>query len=77
MKFRPEHIVALTALALIFSGIGCQLVAWHWSIPVLRAISKWLFIGGFATAFLPLALLFIVLGWEKIKNFGRGNQNCR
>jgi hypothetical protein len=65
MKIKPEYIVAGTALGLLLTSLLCQLAAKHWQVPILQTGSKWLFIGGIVTAFLPLILLLIVLGWEK------------
>lgn len=65
MKIRPEHIVAGTALGMLFNSLLCQLVAKHWHIPNLLSASKWFFVAGITAAFLPLLILLIIVGWEK------------
>ena len=67
MKIRPEHIIAITSLVLVFLGFACQLASSHWGIHYLHLAALPLLIGGIAVAFLPLVVALIFIGLEKIR----------
>ncbi len=66
MRLRLEHVVALTAAALLLAALGSRIAARPFNMPALHTVSVVCFFGGIAVTFVPLIGFLACVMWEKL-----------